>query len=192
MSNRAVIITVSDRCCQGETTDRSGPTLMELLPSLGARLVHHEIVPDDAARIRSTVAAWLSRAEIVLTTGGTGIGARDVTPEAIGPLIETLLPGFGEIMRVRTFDQTPLSIVSRTGAGIARGTLIVWLPGSPEAVRECLAWIAPAIRHVCEFLRGRSPHGLGEARCPEPPGPEDHPGARGDCADRCGGSDRGG
>lgn len=158
MPHRAVVITISDRCSRGEAADRSGPALVELLPSLGAQLVHHEIVPDEVDLIRTTVAVWLGRAELVLTTGGTGIAVRDVTPEALAPLIERPLPGFGEIMRVRTFDQTPLAIVARSGAGIARGTLVVWLPGSPAAVRECLACIAPAIRHVCEFLCGRTPH----------------------------------
>lgn len=157
MSNRAVVITISDRCSRGESADRSGPTIVELLPRLEASLAHHEIVPDDVDRIREAVKGWLGRAELILTTGGTGVGARDVTPEAIEPLIERALPGFGEIMRGRSFDATPLSIVSRSGAGLAGNTLLVWLPGSPKAVRECIDWVAPAIIHVCEFLRGDVP-----------------------------------
>ena len=158
MPNRAVVITISDRCSRGDYPDRSGPAIIELLPNLDAGLVSHEVVPDEVDRIREAVNRWLGRAEIILATGGTGIAVRDVTPEAIGPLIERPLPGFGEIMRGRSFDRTPLSIISRSGAGISQNTLVVWLPGSPKAVRECLECITPAIVHVCEFLQGLPPH----------------------------------
>src|SRR5205085_1467901 len=88
----------------------------------------------------------------IITTGGTGIATRDVTPEAALRVIERPLPGFGEIMRTGTFDKTPLSIISRGGAGIAGQTLIIYLPGSPAAVRDCLTLIAPAVRHVLKVL----------------------------------------
>lgn len=158
MVNRAVVITISDRCAANQAVDESGPAIIERLGGLDASVVHREIVADDVDRIRQTVEKWLGRAEIVVTTGGTGVAARDVTPEALEPLIERPLPGFGEVMRLRAFERTKLSILSRGGAGIARGTLVLWLPGSPKAVRECLEWLGPAIRHVCEFLRGGKPH----------------------------------
>lgn len=158
MPYRAVVLTISDSRSAGSAADRSGPAIIEQLPSLESVLVHREIVPDDPDRIRDAVKTWIGRCEIIFTTGGTGVAARDVTPEAIRPLIERALPGFGEVMRMRAFEKTPLSIVSRGGAGVANNTLMVWLPGSPAAATECIEWLAPAIRHVAAFLRGDTPH----------------------------------
>ncbi|RMF80549.1 MAG: MogA/MoaB family molybdenum cofactor biosynthesis protein [Planctomycetota bacterium] len=156
--NRAVVLTISDRCSRGDAVDASGPALIENLPSFDAQLIHREVLPDETERIRETARVWIGRCELLLTTGGTGIAARDVTPEALAPLLERTLPGFGEVMRIRAFDQTPLAIAGRGGAGVAKKTLIVWMPGSPKAVRECVDLLAPAIRHICQFLRGESPH----------------------------------
>lgn len=158
VNNRAVVITISDRCSTGEREDRSGPAIIELLEELEATLIHRQVVPDDAERIRDAVARWIDRCELVVTTGGTGLAPRDVTPEALDPLIERRLPGFGEAMRMPFFERQPLSIISRGGAGVAGRTLILWLPGSPAAVRECLEVLAPAIRHACGYLRGQPPH----------------------------------
>lgn len=158
MPNRAVVITVSDRCSVGEMEDRSGPAIIDMLPDLDAHLVHRETVPDEIARIQLAARPWLGRCELLVATGGTGIAERDRTPEALLPLIERPLPGFGEAMRMRAFAATPLSIVSRGGAGVTSGTLVIWLPGSPKAVRESLEALAPAIRHVCGLLRGADGH----------------------------------
>lgn len=158
MVNRAVVITISDRCAAGQAVDQSGPAIIDLLPGVDASIVHREVIPDETDRIRQTVGAWLNRAELILTTGGTGIAPRDVTPEAIAPLIERPLPGFGEVMRLRGYERTRLSVVSRGGAGVSGRSLVIWLPGSPRAVRECFEWLAPAILHICEFLRGGKPH----------------------------------
>lgn len=158
MVNRAVVITVSDRCSAGQAVDESGPAIIDLLPSVDASIVHRETIPDDVDRIRQAVETWLNRAELIVTTGGTGVAPRDVTPEAIAPLIERPLPGFGEVMRMRAYERTKLSVVSRSGAGVSGKSLVIWLPGSPRAVRECFDWLAPAIAHVCEFLRGAKPH----------------------------------
>lgn len=158
MNNRVVVFTISDRCSLGEAEDRSGPAIIDELPRLDATCVHREIIPDDADRIRRGVEAWLGRCEIVITTGGTGVAARDVTPEAIEPLIERRLPGFGEVMRMQAFASVPTSILSRGGAGIARNSLVLYMPGSPRACKECLEWLAPAIRETCKFLRGEKPH----------------------------------
>lgn len=156
--NRAVVLTISDRCARGDAVDRSGPELIEALPLLDAKLIHREVLPDEPERIRAAARAWISRCELLLATGGTGVAERDVTPEALAPLIERSLPGFGEAMRMRGFERQPLSIVSRGGAGLAGRTLLIWLPGSPRAVHECIDWIAPAVRHVAAFLRRDPPH----------------------------------
>lgn len=154
MPNRAVVITISDSRSRSAAEDLSGPAIVEQLPLIHAGLIHREVVPDEIEAIRTALRTWINRCDVILTTGGTGIAERDVTVEAIGPLVEKMLPGFGEVMRVRAFDATPLSIVSRGGAGISGKTLIVWLPGSVKAVRECIVWLAPAVAHVCAFLRG--------------------------------------
>lgn len=158
MVNRAVVLTVSDRCAAGQRADRSGPTAIELLPSLDALLVHREIVPDESPQIRRVVSAWLNRADLILTTGGTGVAPRDVTPEALAPLIDRPLPGFGEVMRMRAYERNPMSVTSRSGAGIAGSSLVIWLPGSPKAVSECIEWLATPIKHVCALLRGEAAH----------------------------------
>ncbi len=158
MSNRAVVITVSDRCSRGEAPDRSGPAIVEALADLDAVLVHREIVPDEVERIRAVAEGWRGRCNLMLLTGGTGISPRDVTPEALAPLIDKPLPGFGEVMRLRAFDRLPTSILSRGGAGLSGSTLLVWVPGSPRAARECLEWLSAAIRHACDCLRGDDKH----------------------------------
>jgi molybdopterin adenylyltransferase len=158
MPNRSVVVTISDRCSRGQAEDRSGPTIIEAFSDLDAALVHREIVPDEVPAIRAAVQTWIDRCDMILCTGGTGIAPRDCTPDALLPILERHLPGFGEIMRLRAFDALPTSIASRAGAGVSGRTLIVWMPGSPRAVRECLEWLAPAIRHVCELLRGEGPH----------------------------------
>lgn len=158
MPLRAVVLTISDRCSAGEAEDRSGPAAIEHLARIDASLVHREIVPDEIERIRSVVQAWVNRCDLLIATGGTGLSPRDVTPEAIEPLLDRRLPGFGEVMRMRAFDRLPQSILSRGGAGSIGTTLIVWLPGAPRAVTECLDWLSPAIRHACGLLRGEKPH----------------------------------
>jgi len=153
----AAVLTISDRRAAGQAEDRSGPAAVQILRELGLEIAHTAAVPDERDVITGAVQHWINRADLIVTTGGTGIAERDVTPEAIRPLIERDLPGFGEIMRTASFDKTPLSIISRGGAGIAGQTLIVTLPGSPKGVRECLDLLGPAIRHVLKILAGRNP-----------------------------------
>lgn len=148
----AAIITISDSRSSGGSTDVSGDVAAEYVSTLGFNITHRQIIPDDSAVIAETVRKLLGAARLILTTGGTGIGPRDVTPEALRPLIERELPGFGEIMRTGTFAKTPLSIISRGGAGVAGGSLIVMLPGSPKGVRECLDLLGPAIKHAVKVL----------------------------------------
>jgi len=150
----AAVLTISDSRARGEADDLSGPVAEKLLTSMGLEITRRIIVPDDAASIRAEVQALVDQVPLIVTTGGTGIAHRDVTPEAVGPILEKTLPGFGEIMRTGSYEKTPLSIISRGGAGIAGRTLIVMMPGSPRAVRDGLTLLGPAIRHVLQFLQG--------------------------------------
>jgi molybdenum cofactor synthesis domain-containing protein len=153
--SRAAVFTISDSRSAGAAADESGPTVAGLLVDMGIEVVERRVIPDDAEAIRSAVRAFEGRVSLIVTTGGTGIGSRDVTPEAISPLFDRELPGFGEIMRTGSYANTPLSIISRGGAGIAGRTLIVMLPGSPNAVRDGLSLVSPAIRHVLKFLENQ-------------------------------------
>ena len=152
----AAVITISDSRSAGRAVDTAGPATAECLTSIGLTVIEQRIVPDEAAQIASAVKSLINQVAVIATTGGTGIGPRDVTPEAIRPLFDRELPGFGEIMRTGSFTQTPLSIISRGGAGVAGSTLIVMLPGSPKGVRECLTLIGPAIKHILKVLTSPS------------------------------------
>lgn len=151
----AAVLTISDSRSRGDSEDQSGPIAAQLLTQLGVEVCLRKVLPDDAEAIRAEVRGLLGQVALVLTTGGTGIADRDVTPEALAPLFDKSLPGFGEILRIDSFDKTPLSIISRGGAGIAGRTLIVMLPGSPAGVRDGLSLLGPAIRHVLHFLEGK-------------------------------------
>ncbi|HKQ50697.1 MAG TPA: MogA/MoaB family molybdenum cofactor biosynthesis protein [Phycisphaerae bacterium] len=151
----AVVITISDSRSAGERADTSGPAAEEFLRDLGLTISDRRVVPDDIPAIQQAVRDGAGRAALIVTTGGTGIGPRDVTPEALTPLFDRELPGFGEIMRTGTYSRTPLSIISRGGAGLIGNTLIVMLPGSLKAVRESLALVGPAIKHVLKIASGK-------------------------------------
>lgn len=152
----AVVITVSDSRSAGQREDVSGRRAADLLGSLGLCVADRRIVPDEAEAIRGAVCEAARNVELVVTTGGTGVGPRDVTPEAIEPLLAPVLPGFGEIMRTGSFAQTPLSIISRGGAGLIGRCLVVMLPGNPRGVEQCLELVGPAIKHLLKLLAGRS------------------------------------
>lgn len=149
---RAAVITISDSRSAGAAVDASGPAAAEALVALGLSVSPAVVVPDERSQISLAVQGLIGQVDLIVTTGGTGIGPRDVTPEAVVPLFERELPGFGEIMRTGSFAKTPLSIISRSAAGIAGRTLIVLLPGSPKGVRECLELIGPATVHVLKVL----------------------------------------
>jgi molybdenum cofactor synthesis domain-containing protein len=151
------ILTVSDRSSRGEREDRGGPALerrmREVFP--GAEVLR-SVVPDEREAIARALEAWADRetCHLVLTTGGTGLAARDVTPEATRAVLERELPGFGEAMRLQTLARTPLSILSRATAGTRGRTLVINLPGSPKGAMECLEAVLPAIAHAVEILQG--------------------------------------
>lgn len=150
--SKAAVVTVSDSRSAQQTEDLSGPAVAELLTDLGIEVLGRRVIPDDREAIAAAVLESVGSVSLVVTTGGTGIAERDVTPEALRPLFDRELPGFGEIMRTGSYSKTPLSIISRGGAGIVGRTLVVMLPGSPGAVRDGLSLIGPAIRHVLKFL----------------------------------------
>ncbi|MFH5820992.1 molybdenum cofactor biosynthesis protein B [Georgenia sp. AZ-5] len=155
---RGAVVTVSDRCARGEAEDRSGPLAAELLAGAGvsAGVV---VVPDGVDPVRSAIRRALADgARLVLTTGGTGLAPRDLTPEATGPLLVRELPGLAEAIRARGAAAVPTAVLSRGLAGIARGrageALVVNVPGSPGAVRDAVAVLAPLVRHVLDQLGG--------------------------------------
>ena len=151
----AAVLTISDSRSQGDAEDLSGPAAAEILRDMGLDVSCRKTIPDDLAAIQAEVRTLIDRVTLIVTTGGTGIAERDVTPEAVAPLFDKTLPGFGEIMRTGSYSKTPLSIISRSGAGVAGRTLIVMLPGSPRAVRDGLTLLGPAIKHVLKFLENQ-------------------------------------
>jgi len=151
---KAAILTISDRCARGEREDESGPAIREFLPEIGASLSAYEIVPDDPELIEAKLHSWRDVVDLIITTGGTGVSSRDVTPEATRKVIEKELPGFAEAMRAEGLKKTPHSIISRAVCGVSGKCLIVNLPGSPKAVKESLSVILPAIPHTLGLIRG--------------------------------------
>ena len=156
----AAIITASDACSRGEREDKSGELLVQLITELGAEIVAQEILSDDLNQLADKLCKYADRPEVnlILTTGGTGFGPRDNTPEATRRIIEREAPGLSEAMRIETLKQTPLAMISRGVSGIRSSTLIVNLPGSPKAVRESFAVIKPVLAHVIDLLSGNTRH----------------------------------
>jgi molybdenum cofactor synthesis domain-containing protein len=154
----AGILTISDKGSRGERIDESGKVIKEILAALGARVLKYEIVPDDREVISAKLAEWVDSEgiELILTTGGTGLTPRDVTPEATLAVIDKEVPGFAEAMRAESLKKTPMAVLSRAVAGIRKRSLIINLPGSPRAVRECMEVVSPALNHAIETLRGQS------------------------------------
>lgn len=157
---RAAVLTISDKGFVGQREDKSGPAIRARLEELGWQVVIAEILPDDremiAARLRGL--ADTGAASVVFTSGGTGVAARDVTPEATRAAIERELPGFGERMRAEGRKATPLADLSRALAGTRAKTLIVNLPGSPKGAMESLNAIVGLVPHVVDLLNGKTEH----------------------------------
>jgi len=156
----AAVITSSDACSAGEREDESGDALVQLLTGLGANIVAKEIVNDDLEPLAEILRAYSDRPEVnlIVTTGGTGFGPRDNTPEATLRIIEREASGLAEAMRSETLKHTPMAMISRGVCGIRSGTLIVNLPGSPKAVRESFAVIRPVLAHAVTLLAGNTSH----------------------------------
>ena len=153
---KIVIITVSDSCSEGKREDTSGPLIKQMVESMG-KVIEYEIIPDEKTSISQAIkeAADELKADIVLTTGGTGLSFRDVTPEATREVVEKKIPGFGELMRQKSFEITPTAILSRAIAGIRGKSLVINLPGSPKAVKECLDIILPLVPHALDMIKGK-------------------------------------
>ena len=153
---RTAIITLSDKGSKGEREDESGRTIREMVSAIGADVRHYEVLPDERPLIAAALARLADSGEIdlILTTGGTGVAPRDVTPEATREVIDRELPGMAEAMRAESLKKTPHAMISRAVAGIRKQTLLVNLPGSPRAVRENLAVILPALTHAIEKIKG--------------------------------------
>ena len=157
---RSVVITVSDACARGEREDSSGAALVELLGSIGATVVERQIMSDDLDPLTQCLRQFATRPDVnlILTTGGTGLGPRDNTPEATRCVIEREAQGLSEAMRSETLKQTPMAMISRGVAGVCSATLIINLPGSPKAVRESFTVIKPVLSHAIDLLAGKTEH----------------------------------
>jgi molybdopterin adenylyltransferase len=156
MGLRAVVITVSDRGARGEREDGSGPEIARLIQAIGMEIVGRQIIPDEKELIRLTLIDWSDgeKTDLILTTGGTGVSPRDVTPDATREVIEREIPGMAEAMRHQSLTLTPHAMISRAMAGIRGRTLIINLPGSPKGARENLSVILPALVHAIEKIKG--------------------------------------
>ena len=163
---RVAILTVSDRSARGERADASGPALAARLRQLEWEITRQQIVPDEGDQIRATLIAWADEdaADVILTTGGTGFAARDVTPEATLAVIDREAPGLAEAMRAASTAVSPHAMLSRSRAGIRGRTLIVNLPGSPKGAVENLEVILPALAHAVQLLQGSSDAESGHAQ----------------------------
>jgi molybdopterin adenylyltransferase len=156
MMFRVVVLTISDRGSKGEREDSSGPLIREMVQDLPAEVIHYEIIPDEKEIIIDALkkSADQMKADLILTTGGTGLSPRDVTPDATLKVIEKEVPGFSEAMRTESLKKTPHAMISRAICGVRGSSLIVNLPGSPKSVKENLSVILPALPHALSKLKG--------------------------------------
>ena len=157
---KAVVITASDACARGEREDTSGAALVELLTEIGADIVDRKLLSDDLEPLVQTLREFAKRDDVnlIVTTGGTGLGPRDNTPEATQRVIEREAPGIAEAIRSESLKATRTAMLSRGVCGVCSGTLIVNLPGSPKAVRESFAVIKPVLPHALDLLAGKTEH----------------------------------
>jgi molybdopterin adenylyltransferase len=153
---RAAILTLSDKGSRGERTDESGPALSAWLEERGVRTLHALVIPDEFEQIVSVLTEWSDSdmADLILTTGGTGVSPRDITPEATMQVCARMIPGIGELMRLKSLEITPMAALSRAVAGIRNQSLIINLPGSPKGALENLEAVWPTIGHAVEKIRG--------------------------------------
>ncbi len=154
----ASVITVSDSCARGERSDLSGPAVGDVLQQSGFRVVATQVVPDDSMRIQNALLHVAPKVRLIVTTGGTGIAPRDVTPEATEAICDRLIDGISERMRREGEKKTPFAALSRAVCGVYEKTLILNLPGSPNGAVESLKAVIELLPHVLELLDGKTEH----------------------------------
>src|SRR5215472_12732829 len=159
----AAVLTISDSVSQGTRADRSGPAVRDRLEQLGWRVAVMEVIPDETSEIQQRLATLADGGQVaaIFTTGGTGLAPRDVTPEATRTVLDREIPGFGELMRAKGRESTPLAVLSRSLAGTRGKVLIVNLPGSPRGAVESLDAIVELAPHVLDLLHGKTEHPAG-------------------------------
>ena len=152
----AGIITVSDKGSRGERADTSSAEIRKILENVSVSVVCYDIVPDERGMIAEKIIQYADdrKLDLILTTGGTGVSPRDVTPEATLDVIDREIPGIGEYMRAKSAEITPHAVISRAVAGVRKSSLIINLPGSPRGARENLSFVLPALKHAVEKIKG--------------------------------------
>jgi molybdenum cofactor synthesis domain-containing protein len=150
------ILTISDKGSKGQRQDKSGEVIRDVVSKIKSTIVKYDIVPDEADIIAGKLVDWADGGgvDVILTTGGTGLSRRDVTPETTLSVIDKEVPGIAEAMRAKSLEKTPMAVLSRAVAGLRGQCLIINLPGSPKAVQECLEAVLPAIPHAVDIIKG--------------------------------------
>jgi molybdenum cofactor synthesis domain-containing protein len=157
--SKAHVVTISDGAFHGKREDKSGPVLVDLLSRAGFEVSGPEVVPDEAERIHEAVVTAVTRGvDLVIATGGTGLGPRDVTPQAMATILDYEVPGIGEAMRRAGESSTPMAALSRSIAGVRERTLIISVPGSPKGASESLEAVMPLVGHAIQLLHGDTSH----------------------------------
>lgn len=171
MQIRAGILTISDAGSRGERVDTSGPAINELLSVIEADVQRYQVIPDEHEQIAEALRSWADSGELdlILTTGGTGLSPRDVTPEATAGAIDRTVPGLAEVMRREGYQKTPMAALSRGITGARGRCLILNLPGSERGVRESLGAVISLLPHAIDLLRGRAGDHVAPAASPPPP-----------------------
>ena len=174
MQIRVGILTCSDKGSVGKRIDTSGHLIRRIIEKkLNGKVVKYKIVPDEKKVIATFLKQWTDKdkLDLILTTGGTGLAKRDVTPEATKEVVDYEIPGFGEIMRIEGYKKTPFALLSRAIAGVRKKSLIINLPGSERAVKENLSFILPVLPHALEIIAGKTEHKCSTPQPPLPQGP---------------------